>query len=198
VKVLINDALNQHSKDTTALHDYALRSRGARIIPEFTSETFWKLSVGHRWLLRVRSLITGIDLHSLHGLSAETVLLDDMKHGGCWACPGSHIQLGISLPHRVFVDQVTIDHEPLPVAQDITTAPRNVVIWGLIHSDESIVIISFKYDIFHQTHIQTFAVSREIISLQVDFDVIVVEVTSNWGSQVATCMYRVRIHGSPI
>ncbi|KAG1895165.1 uncharacterized protein F5891DRAFT_960610 [Suillus fuscotomentosus] len=204
VRVLIKDVLNQHSKDTTALRDYALRSGGATIIPEFTSETFWNLSVGRCWLLKVQSLFTGIDLQLLHGLSAETVLLDDMKHGGCWASPGSHIRLGISLPHQLFVEQVTIDHVPLPVAQDITTAPRKVIIWGLIYSEESIIvppdldfqlkttvmmggsftgtyleIISFEYDVFHQTHIQTFAVSREIVGLQVDFDVIVVEVMSN-------------------
>ncbi|KAG2104637.1 hypothetical protein BD769DRAFT_1367058 [Suillus cothurnatus] len=206
--MLIKDALNQYTKDTMALHDYALRSAGARIVPKFTSETLWNLSVGHQ---------------ALRGLSPETVLLDDMKHGGCWVSPGSHVRLGIALPHRIFIDQVTIDHVPIPMAQDITTAPRKVVIWGLVHSNESLFappdldsqltttvitggsligtfleIISFEYDIFNQTHIQTFAVPREITSLQVDFDVIIVEVLSNWGSEVATCLYRVRIHGSPI
>ncbi|KAG2083430.1 hypothetical protein BD769DRAFT_1398050 [Suillus cothurnatus] len=175
VKMLIKDALNQYTKDTTVLHDYALRSAGARIVPEFTSETLWNLSVGRRWLLKVQSLLSGIDLEALRGLSPETVLLDDMKHGGCWASPGSHVVIW-GLVHS---------NESLFAPPDLDSQLTTTVITGGSLIGTFLEIISFEYDIFNQTHIQTFAVPRE--------DNEPPEVLSNWGSEVATCLYRAHL-----
>lgn len=62
-----------------------------------------------------------------------------------------------------------------------------------------IPLASFEYKLSGGlgSNIQTKDVSKALLSLQMDFEVIVLEILNNWGA-VSTCLYRVRVHGNPL
>ncbi|KAF8144156.1 hypothetical protein K438DRAFT_1632348, partial [Mycena galopus ATCC 62051] len=60
---------------------------------------------------------------------------------------------------------------------------------------EFIRIASLQYDMYSPNNIQTFPVNAEIRNLRIDFGVVVLVVTSNWGMAEYTCLYRIRVHG---
>jgi SUN domain-containing protein 1/2 len=56
-------------------------------------------------------------------------------------------------------------------------------------------IARFAYDAHAAAHVQTFAVPEDVRALRIDFGVVALRVTSNWGHAEFTCVYRVRVHG---
>ncbi|KAJ7458411.1 hypothetical protein B0H11DRAFT_1924838 [Mycena galericulata] len=67
----------------------------------------------------------------------------------------------------------------------------------LANYPEFIRIASFQYDIYSPDNIQTFPVDAEIRRLGIDIGVVVLVVKSNWGMEEYTCLYRIRVHGTP-
>jgi hypothetical protein len=60
-----------------------------------------------------------------------------------------------------------------------------------------LVYMEYKLVGSSHSHIQTGSVSHYLKSLGMDFDVVILEVLSNWGAP-STCLHRVRVHGSAI
>ncbi|KZV73047.1 hypothetical protein PENSPDRAFT_324965 [Peniophora sp. CONT] len=64
----------------------------------------------------------------------------------------------------------------------------------LPRSAKYVRIASFEYDARGGKPVQTFDVDEGVKALGVDFGVVVLRVTGNWGAEY-TCLYRVRVHG---
>lgn len=108
----------------------------------------------------------------------------------------------------------------------ILQAPRKVTLWGRVdgpdnsskaqlywenmadprsfepriyHGAVFIPLATFEYKLSgtSQSNIQTKEIPRALRSLQMDFEVVVLEITSNWGAPL-TSLYRVRVHGVPL
>lgn len=56
-------------------------------------------------------------------------------------------------------------------------------------------LASFEYDIRHHSNVQTFPVYDPVSEGGIEFGIVVLEVLSNWGSDM-TCLYRFRVHGA--
>jgi SUN domain-containing protein 1/2 len=210
---IVQRALLRLSKDFLGRRDFALHSGGGRVVLGITSPTVPQQS----WFTtRVRAA-------AIHN-NPDTAITDDLHLPSCWRVSGQAGQLGISLSEPISVTHVTIDHLAVDMTSDIESAPRRLVLWGIIdgvdnaekwqrhiarssqlplHSIKGPAITNsysyiplkiFEYDIHAPSHIQTFEVTKDIRALGMDFGVVVLEILSNWGGS-STCLYRVRIHG---
>lgn len=188
-------------RDHIGLRDFALRYHGASL---------------------VQSLTTSPSSSIADPNGAVIVLDDDIRPGRCWRFKGSSAQVGIALKHRVNVTHVTVDHAAPELVSSMGCAPRDIIFWGLIDGgvstrstliDPAIALVlpraqplitagkSFlplailSYDRYHEENIQTIPVLDYIVRLNLTFTQIVANVVTNWGDD-ATCLYRIRVHGS--
>ncbi|ORX39945.1 UNC-like C-terminal-domain-containing protein [Kockovaella imperatae] len=205
---LIDAALLKYSKDTLARPDFALFSAGGRIVPSITSDTLVmrEPSTLGRWVMGQKAI---------EGRSPATALHPDTSVGSCWPFKGSQGQLGVLLNSRVVVTDLTVEHAASELALDITTAPKDVQVWGVVEGSENkakveryleshpnsdfntsdqILLGSFTYDPSSPSHIQTFPVEPAVVDLGIDVGIVIFRIQSNWGAEF-TCLYRIRVHG---
>ncbi|XP_037610466.1 SUN domain-containing protein 1-like isoform X10 [Sebastes umbrosus] len=187
VHEIVKNALRLFSEDRTGLADYALESGGGSILSTRCSETYE----------------TKAALLSLFGLplwyfsqSPRAVIQPDVHPGNCWAFRGSAGFLVIRLSMRILPTAFSLEHIPRILAPSGTlhSAPRDFTVYGL--DDESQergkLLGSYTYDEDGEA-LQTYAVTEENDRT---FQIIEVQVLSNWGHQEYTCMYRFRVHGT--
>ncbi|XP_035853132.1 SUN domain-containing protein 1-like [Sander lucioperca] len=188
VQVMVKNALRLFSQDRTGMADYALESGGGSVLSTRCSETYE----------------TKAALLSLFGLplwyfsqSPRAVIQPDVHPGNCWAFRGSTGFLVIRLSMRILPTAFSLEHIPKILAPSGTlhSAPRDFNVYGL--DDESQekgkLLGFFTYDEDGEA-LQTYAVTEENDRA---FQIIEVQVLSNWGHQEYTCMYRFRVHGTP-
>ncbi|KZT33097.1 hypothetical protein SISSUDRAFT_956986, partial [Sistotremastrum suecicum HHB10207 ss-3] len=187
-------------QDFTGLRDYALLKGGGLYISEWTSPTHTFLDPSSStWLHRLpRSVTYRWIQHAGHG--PEEALSSSLEPGSCWPMSGSTGHIGIMLADRIEIQNITVDHLPRTIAPHISQAPRAISVWGYVHENHSTLAslrtrVEFEYDIHASVHIQTFSVDSMVRSLGIAYDVIVLEIKTNWGSADQTCLYRVRVHG---
>ncbi|XP_036937287.1 SUN domain-containing protein 1-like isoform X5 [Acanthopagrus latus] len=188
VHVIVQNALRLFSQDRTGLADYALESGGGSILSTRCSETYE----------------TKAALLSLFGVplwyfsqSPRAVIQPDVHPGSCWAFRGSKGFLVIRLSMRILPTAFSLEHIPKALAPSGTlrSAPRDFRVYGL--DDESQergeLLGTYTYDEDGEA-LQTYPVTEESDRA---FQVIEVQVLSNWGHPDYTCMYRFRVHGTP-
>jgi len=114
-----------------------------------------------------------------------------------------------------------VDHVSRDVAFDVSSAPKDMEVWGMVEGAENIEkysvwndslplpdypstlpksphfmrLANFTYDINAPNYVQTFAVDPDVKALGLDFGIVVLRVLSNWGQDRYTCLYRFRVHG---
>ncbi|WRT67205.1 uncharacterized protein IL334_004171 [Kwoniella shivajii] len=204
---LIDAALLKYSKDTLARTDYALFTAGARVIPQLTSDTL-VLSTASK----VGKLVMGSK--DVQGRPPATALHPDISVGSCWPFKGDQGSLGVMLTRRIKVTDLTIEHAPKELALDMSTAPKVIQVMGVVDTEEDkarlneywadrnesgtspdhLPLGTITYDPHSISHIQTFPVPDDIVSLDIKVGVVILKVDSNWGGGF-TCLYRVRVHG---
>ncbi|XP_063338481.1 SUN domain-containing protein 1-like isoform X9 [Pelmatolapia mariae] len=188
VRAAVKNALQLFSEDRTGLADYALESGGGSILSTRCSETYE----------------TKAALLSLFGVplwyfsqSPRAVIQPDVHPGNCWAFRGSTGFLVIRLSMRVLPSAFTLEHIPKALAPSGTlhSAPRDFAVYGLDNEsrERGKLLGTYTYDQDGDA-LQTFAVSEENDEA---FQIIEVQVLSNWGHEEYTCMYRFRVHGTP-
>ncbi|XP_067344821.1 SUN domain-containing protein 1-like isoform X6 [Channa argus] len=188
VHVIVKNALRLFSQDRTGLADYALESGGGSILSTRCSETYE----------------TKAALLSLFGLplwyfsqSPRAVIQPDVHPGNCWAFKGSTGFLVIRLSMKILPTAFTLEHIPkvLTPSGTLHSAPRDFSIYGL--DDESqergSLLGTYTYDEGGEA-LQSFPVTEENDRA---FQIIEVQVLSNWGHEEYTCIYRFRVHGTP-
>ncbi|XP_061612515.1 SUN domain-containing protein 1-like isoform X9 [Phyllopteryx taeniolatus] len=188
VDAIVKRALRLFSHDRTGLADYALESGGGSILSTRCSETYE----------------TKAALLSLFGVplwyfsqSPRVVIQPNVHPGNCWAFRGSTGFLVIRLSMSVVPSAFSLEHIPKSLAPSGTlrSAPRHFAVYGLADAaqDRGTPLGSYAYEEDGEA-LQTFYVTEEN---ERAFQIIEVQVLSNWGHEEYTCMYRFRVHGSP-
>ncbi|XP_047464968.1 SUN domain-containing protein 2-like isoform X3 [Mugil cephalus] len=188
VHVMVSNALRLFSEDRTGLADYALESGGGSILSTRCSETYE----------------TKAALLSLFGLplwyfsqSPRVVIQPDVHPGNCWAFRGATGFLVIRLSMRILPSAFTLEHisKALAPSGTLRSAPRDFSVYGLKdeNQDKGKLLGTYTYDEDGDA-LQTYAVTEQNDE---SFQIIEVQVLSNWGHQEYTCIYRFRVHGTP-
>ena len=152
----------------------------------------------------------------------EMALSGGNDPGQCWAFAGHTGQLGIHLPSPVRVTSFTVEHTWN--SSFIESAPRNIVLWGLIPKDSKdaysepkssphtirtshlkpqfgalhtgIPLASVTFDALPGSTRQTFLIRCR--DSHRPFDYLVAQIIGNWGHPDFTCLYRLEINGEVI
>ncbi|KAG7491399.1 hypothetical protein MATL_G00003300 [Megalops atlanticus] len=188
VQLIVQNALRLYSHDRTGLVDYALESGGGSILSTRCSETYE----------------TKTALMSLFGIplwyfsqSPRVVIQPDIHPGNCWAFKGSQGYLVIRLSLSVLPSAFSLEHIPksLSPTGNISSAPRQFSVYGLDdeNQEEGKLLGQYTYQEDGES-LQTFPVSEENDQA---YQIIEMQVLSNWGHPEYTCLYRFRVHGEP-
>lgn len=208
IEDIVRRAAQLASRGTVLHRDFALRADGGKVIPSLTS-----------------SLADSRSRGLADAFSPDVIIDEDLSIGRCWSVAVTG-QIGLSSPTLIHPTSISVDHIPKELAADIGRAPRRMILWGLVDglsnlqrfrslsTDELkaiangrtspavtknhafVPLASFEYNIHDDFHIQTFPVHEYVSHFAMDFGVFVVEILDNWGSS-DSCLYRVRIHGTP-
>ncbi|KXN84739.1 Spindle pole body-associated protein sad1 [Leucoagaricus sp. SymC.cos] len=68
----------------------------------------------------------------------------------------------------------------------------------LPHNPPYLRIANFTYDAESAKNVQTFSIDEDVKEKQMDFGIVVLRVLDNWGMEKYTCLYRFRVHGTPL
>nr|XP_049614618.1 SUN domain-containing protein 2 [Syngnathus scovelli] len=188
VNLIVKNALRLFSHDRTGLADYALESGGGSILSTRCSETYE----------------TKAALLSLFGVplwyfsqSPRVVIQPNVHPGNCWAFRGSAGFLVIRLSMSILPTAFSLEHIPKALAPSGTlrSAPRDFRVYGLDDAGQERGTLLGLYTYQEDGEaVQTYHVTEEN---ERAFQIIEVQVLSNWGHQEYTCMYRFRVHGTP-
>ncbi|XP_043926686.1 SUN domain-containing protein 2-like [Protopterus annectens] len=186
VKAIVNRALKLYSEDRIGLADYALESAGASVLTAYCSETYEKQQI----------IVTlfGIPLW-YRQQSPNVILQPDVYPGNCWAFAGDKGFVTIKLASRIKPTAFTLDHIPKSVSPigSINTAPRDFSIFGISDPADMTMNLLGKYTYDKNgSPIQTFLVQANPVR---SYNIIRMNVDSNWGHPEYTCIYRLRVHG---
>ncbi|XP_077406303.1 uncharacterized protein LOC144038059 isoform X3 [Vanacampus margaritifer] len=188
VDQMVKKALRLFSHDRIGLADYALESGGGSILSTRCSQTYE----------------TKAALLSLFGIplwyfsqSPRVVIQPNVHPGNCWAFRGSTGFLVIRLSMRIVPTAFSLEHIPRVLAPSgtISSAPRDFRVFGLDDGgqERGTLLGSYTYQEDGEA-LQTYDVTEEN---ERPFQIIEVQVLTNWGHQEYTCMYRFRVHGFP-
>ncbi|KAI8084954.1 uncharacterized protein BX664DRAFT_387613 [Halteromyces radiatus] len=220
---LVDAAIQRYHQDVLDKPDYALATRGAMVLNAFTSPTLPSSSsagTNNQWWWT-----KWYTEWSRPSLSPMIALTPGTHVGQCWPMKGNHGSLGIRLSEPISVQSITVEYPSRSVASNnMTSAPKQIDVWGLKkvdgsssnvmaqwdqqqqeqhitgnnnENDNMIFLGSFTYDIKKSSassSIQTFSLDT---NRYVHFEGVVLRIRSNWGNDQHTCIYRVRVHGTP-
>ena len=198
--------------DSIPAHDYANVAMGGRSVPVLTSPLYsppLHLDISRIDRTFWRSFSPKPTIHP-----PEMALSGGNNPGECWAFAGYSGQLGIQLLEPIQVTSFTIEHTWNTSFTD--SAPRNVVLWGLVSalnsshnpttdgtqsgpivpqfgvSHTGIHLTSVIFDAIQGQPRQTFPLRH--VTRQ-SFDHLIAQFLGNWGHPDYTCLYRLEIHG---
>ncbi|KAG2070788.1 hypothetical protein BDR04DRAFT_1142625 [Suillus decipiens] len=139
ISQLVDNAIARYgTQDIVARPDFALHSGGARPIPHLTSSTLELRPSTLRG--QILGLITG---HGYEvGRSPITALHQDLHSGNCWPMAGPYGQLGVMLAFPVIISDITIDHVAKEVAFDLSTAPKDMEVWGQVEGEDNLAKVA--------------------------------------------------------
>lgn len=167
-----------------------LGAAGARILHAYTSDRYGSSLLGH--------------LLGQVGEPPSALLTPSLVMGHCWAFPGEQGNATIQLPRRIKPTAFSLDHVSRGVARDFRSAPQHFKVWGYTDkaavADESkgVLLGEYRYDIYG-AQVQTFAVQPDAqLDAEQSFSVVKLAVSSNYGHEDFTCVYRFRVHGDAV
>merc|ERR1712100_249046 len=117
--------------------------------------------------------------------------------GDCWAFYGSNAYLSIALSSPIHPDSISIDHISSSIAHtpDLSSAPKDFRVYGFTEAgSQGILLGDFTYD-RDGNEVQNFIVNQDARNKMIS--IVKVEFLSNYGSGF-TCIYRFRVHGTPV
>lgn len=181
-KAVMEDVYKLLFADAVGKPDYALASAGGSVV-DYSGK--WSLG-------RLAGMLSPFPGRSV---SAQTIIEKDTSLGACWPMAGSSGFVTVKLAQRVLVDSVSIEHVSSTIAHNQESAPRDVRFWGYSTSGSKAMFLGqFAYDI-NGREVQTFPVQSDT---EIAVSLVKMEVLSNHGHPDYTCIYRLRVHGSPV
>uniref|UniRef100_A0A0K2TKA9 SUN domaincontaining protein 1like [Aplysia californica] n=1 Tax=Lepeophtheirus salmonis TaxID=72036 RepID=A0A0K2TKA9_LEPSM len=186
---VVQEALIRYDADKTGKFDYALESAGGSVISTRCTETYVKKTA----------------LYTLLGLplwypsnNPRTAIQPGVHPGECWAFKGSEGFLVINLSNTIIPESFSIEHIPKSMSPtgNIDSAPKDFLVLGLKTEKDPEPVNLGKYT-YSSTGdpLQTFNIENPA---ELSFDIIELNILSNHGNVNFTCLYRFRVHGSPI
>lgn len=232
--------------------DYALSSGGGKVVGHSALSPL--VAKGDGPLTNTLKSLRG----GVHPKADEWVISASQEAAGeCLALRGSSGWVDLRLREAVAVEAVTLEHIPMDIAYDITSAPKAVTVLGWNHTrwpsrgsstaardaaaagggggeelGKAVVLGSFRYDIAAEGGaMQTFSMTgvagsagrgaaggggrvmkgglAQGMRLEqrrggggagggVAVDHVRFEIESNYGNKEWTCVYRLRVHGTPV
>jgi len=133
---------------------------------------------------------------------ASAWLLEPPAHGGaevpgdCLALKGGTGFVEVKLRGPVAVDAVTLEHIPKAISYNIATAPRRFRLGGWTEGSDAAPVDFGEHEYTLESALQTFSLPHVPLSYRL-VDTVRFELVSNWGYEAYTCLYRLRVHGSP-
>lgn len=189
IQKIVKEAILLYDADKTGRVDYALESGGGSIVSTRCSETYYAGTA--------RLSIFGLPLWYT-SKSPRTAIQPEVQPGECWAFQGSRGYLVIQLSATIKPSGFSMEHIPksLSPTGNIDSAPKEFSVWGLTleEKDEGKLLGEYTYD-SDGDPLQYFPV--QIVSEDY-FSVVELKILSNWGNQKYTCLYRFRVHGTPL
>ncbi|RUO96272.1 UNC-like C-terminal-domain-containing protein [Jimgerdemannia flammicorona] len=171
--------LNGHTSSITESPDFALYTGGASIIHQYTSPTYFP----PLYTLR-RTLKGDIRIHP-----PEMAIMPSTYVGECWPMAGSQGQIAISLIQPIAVTSIAIEHASRYKAIILSSAPRDMELWGqpidvncTAKICEPVFIESFTYNILGGS------IQKFVIPPMVNIKAILLRINSNWGHEHYTFM----------
>jgi SUN domain-containing protein 1/2 len=195
--------------DSTNKVDYALFSGGGRV-------------VGHSALSPLVARAEGPLTHALksirggvHPRADEWVLSGGANFAGeCLALRGDKGFVDVRLREAVVVNAVTVEHVHADVAYDLSSAPKQFAVsgWNRTREPPPVAVGSGRSNKEPRSHdfggplryelgdnlrgaTQTFSFDEKNAKA---VDHVRFEVLSNYGNAEYTCLYRLRVHGTPV
>nr|XP_019587117.1 PREDICTED: SUN domain-containing protein 3 [Rhinolophus sinicus] len=185
---LVNYVLKKLREDQIQMADYALKSAGASIIEAGTSESYKNDKAKLHW--------HGIGFLN-YEMPPDIILQPDVHPGKCWAFPGSQGHALIKLARKIIPTAVTMEHisEKVSPSGNISSAPKDFSVYGILKQSggEEVFLGQFLYNKTGTT-VQTFELQHEVSEPLL---CVKLKILSNWGHPKYTCLYRLRVHGTP-
>ncbi|XP_076214446.1 sperm-associated antigen 4 protein-like [Aptenodytes patagonicus] len=145
----VNQAASEMASEVyVQMSDWALKSSGATIDVQRTSETY---SCKENWGCRVLWFFRTAN-------PPDTILQPDVSPGNCWPLQGHQGQVVIRLPAQVHLTAVTVQHIAKEVSPSgtVISAPRDVAVFGVdADGEEETLLGTFTYNVAKEL-IQTF------------------------------------------
>lgn len=173
--------------------DYASESGGARILSIGNTKS---ISLHHGMIERVQFYFQyGHVPVSTNG--PEKILQPSIRPGECFAFVGK-AEITIQLIQCIHIESVSIEHilESTSPNHNISNAPKDFSVYGFNRNNGNPSFLGhFRYEINKQEILQEFFINNEAKNLS--YDRIQFMIHSNHGNNKNTCLYRIRVHGSP-
>lgn len=141
IDLAVQDAMLRFSKDQIALRDFALHTGGGDVIPSLTSNTF--RPIGRESVMASLGQVSHPPVTALH---------PSLNVGDCWPFYGPHGTLGVTLSRRIIPTSISIDHAATEVLLDPSSAPKDVLVWGIVDSP-----VNRLKAVAYQRHVQKIA-----------------------------------------
>ncbi|KAL9549676.1 hypothetical protein MBANPS3_005097, partial [Mucor bainieri] len=190
---LVASAVKKYQNDDDSSEpDFALASRGGRIVPTRTSKTYRPPTTSKLLLRRALGYYPKTT-------KPVAVLQPRMEVGECWSMSGSNGTVGIFLSEEIYVTSMTVAHPPASVLlDDIQHAPQDISVFGVPTDapdlpDEPLLLGQFKYDIHSEQRAQ-----KCLLETDRSFRMIIIHIRSNWGNPDYTDIYRIKVSGTPV
>ncbi|KAM0947933.1 putative SUN domain-containing protein [Dioscorea sansibarensis] len=189
-KAIVEKEIEKHAADGIGRPDYALASSGARVVRHSEPCVFGRPS---GWL-RVPGR------NHIHQNAKKMLEPSFGEPGQCFALKGSTGFVDIKLRTAIFLKAITLEHVSESVSYDRSSAPRTGRVYGWTQSEVTDAInetqlmlrlLDFEYDL-EKGNVQTFDMDPYTMTI---VDTVRLEITSNHGNSVQTCIYRLRVHG---
>jgi len=181
---IVKEALDKYDADKTGLFDFALESAGGSIVSTRCTENY----EGSSAVLSVMGVPIWWESNN-----PRTILQPGMAPGQCWAFRGSTGAVVVKLSSTIVVNAVSVEHISLLSTPDgqTSSAPRTMQLSG-VEGDNLISLGNFTYEKTGDP-VQTFHIQSNH-----KLDTVELNILSNHGHPEYTCLYRFRVHGTPV
>ncbi|KAI0055275.1 hypothetical protein BV25DRAFT_1771898, partial [Artomyces pyxidatus] len=128
--------LDRVAKGYVLRRDFALSAGGGQIFHPLTSTSTLSIYI---------ALKRGVlQLFASPRQQPEAVIAEGVGPGDCWRFSGATAHVGIVLAEPIFITHVSIDHIPRTFTSNIRTAPKDMVLWGVVEGQSNIEALTSR------------------------------------------------------